>query len=143
MQYVVIMQEYLCNVTYKFHILQYFKQNQGCRAAAESWCMILKFFSLEWNCPTLSLMLPFHGILFIWFCRFSSKKHIYTNAPLIKKRNWGASFWERSTSSSPVDKWGKVKNNGASLVAQLVKNPPVMQETLVWFLVWEEALEKG
>ena len=31
----------------------------------------------------------------------------------------------------------------ASLVAQLVKNPPAMQETLVQFLDWEENLEKG
>ena len=32
---------------------------------------------------------------------------------------------------------------GASLVAQLVKNPPVMQETLVRFLGQEDPLEKG
>ena len=32
---------------------------------------------------------------------------------------------------------------GASLVAQLVKNPPIMQETLVQFLGWEDLLEKG
>ena len=31
----------------------------------------------------------------------------------------------------------------ASLVAQLVKNPPAMQETLVQFLDWEDLLEKG
>jgi len=31
----------------------------------------------------------------------------------------------------------------ASLVAQLVKNPPAMQETLVEFLGWEDPLEKG
>ena len=31
----------------------------------------------------------------------------------------------------------------ASLIAQLVKNPPGMQETLVQFLGWEEPLEKG
>ena len=31
----------------------------------------------------------------------------------------------------------------ASLIAQLVKNPPAMQETLVWFLDWEDLLEKG
>ena len=30
----------------------------------------------------------------------------------------------------------------ASLVAQLIKNPPAMQETLVWFLGWEDPLEK-
>ena len=28
------------------------------------------------------------------------------------------------------------------LVAQSVKNPPAMQETGVWSLVWEEPLEK-
>ena len=30
-----------------------------------------------------------------------------------------------------------------SLVAQLVKNPPAMQETWVRFLGWEDSLEKG
>ena len=29
------------------------------------------------------------------------------------------------------------------LVAQLVKNPPAVQETWVWSLSWEDALEKG
>ena len=32
---------------------------------------------------------------------------------------------------------------GASLIAQLVKNPPAMQETLVRFLGQEDPLEKG
>ena len=31
----------------------------------------------------------------------------------------------------------------ASLVAQLVKNPPLMWETWVWPLAWEHPLEKG
>ena len=31
----------------------------------------------------------------------------------------------------------------ASLVAQLAKNLPTLQETLVWFLGWEDMLEKG
>ena len=31
----------------------------------------------------------------------------------------------------------------ASLVTQLVKNPPAMWETRVQSLVWEDALEKG
>ena len=33
--------------------------------------------------------------------------------------------------------------SGASLTAQFVKNLPVMQETLVRFLGWEDPLEKG
>ena len=31
----------------------------------------------------------------------------------------------------------------ASLIAQLVKNPPAMEETLVQFQGWEDPLEKG
>ena len=31
----------------------------------------------------------------------------------------------------------------ASLVAQLLKNPPAVQETWVWSLGWEEPMEKG
>ena len=31
----------------------------------------------------------------------------------------------------------------ASLLAQLVKNPPAMQETWVQSLAWEDPLEKG
>ena len=37
---------------------------------------------------------------------------------------------------SAVDVW-------ASLIAQLVKSLPAMQETLVWFLSQEDLLEKG
>ena len=33
--------------------------------------------------------------------------------------------------------------NEVSLVVQLVRNPPAMQETLVRFLGWEDPLEKG
>ena len=33
--------------------------------------------------------------------------------------------------------------NRASLVAQMVKNQPAMQETWVWSLGWEDLLEKG
>ena len=34
-------------------------------------------------------------------------------------------------------------NQGASLIAQLVKSPPAMQETPVRFLGWEDLREKG
>ena len=35
-----------------------------------------------------------------------------------------------------------VTDHGPSLIAQLVKNPSAMQETLVRFLGWEDPLEK-
>ena len=31
----------------------------------------------------------------------------------------------------------------ASLVSQMVKNPPAMQDTQIWSLGWEDSLEKG
>ena len=36
-----------------------------------------------------------------------------------------------------------IKKNQASLISQLVKNPPAIQETLVQFLGQEDPLEKG
>ena len=36
-----------------------------------------------------------------------------------------------------------LQSSWASLVAQLVKNPPAMQETPVWSLGWDDPLEKG
>ena len=38
---------------------------------------------------------------------------------------------------------GALGQVGASLVAQLVKNPPAMRETWVQSLAWEDLLEKG
>ena len=35
------------------------------------------------------------------------------------------------------------RNKQASLIAQLIKNLPAMEETLVRFLGWEDPLEKG
>ena len=35
------------------------------------------------------------------------------------------------------------KTHGASLVAQMIKNLPEMQETQIWSLGWEDPLEKG
>ena len=36
-----------------------------------------------------------------------------------------------------------LKNLQASLMAQMVQNPPAMQETHIWSLGWEDLLEKG
>ena len=38
---------------------------------------------------------------------------------------------------------GTTSNLGASLVAQMVKHPPAMQEICIRFLTWEDSLEKG
>jgi len=43
----------------------------------------------------------------------------------------------------PIGVDGALESTRASLVAQLVKNPPAMQETWVLSLGWEDPLEKG
>ena len=45
--------------------------------------------------------------------------------------------------SSHFDICYNIDEPWASLVAQLVKNPPAMQETWVRSLGWEDSLEKG
>ena len=42
-----------------------------------------------------------------------------------------------------IELWGKYDNSWASLIAQLVKNEPAMQETQLLFLGLEDPLEKG
>ena len=39
--------------------------------------------------------------------------------------------------------WFLISKMGASLVAQMIKNPPAVRETWVWSLGWEDPLEKG
>ena len=43
----------------------------------------------------------------------------------------------------PLETGKAIHYSWASLVVQLVKNPPAMQETRVRFLGWEDPLEKG
>ena len=66
---------------------------------------------------------------------------------------WGAGVWLGKWRSKERQKEGQTQRegwrdymtfniNGASLEAQSVKNLPVMQETWVQFLGWEDPLEK-
>ena len=46
-------------------------------------------------------------------------------------------------SLAPCSKINRVPEKWASLVAQLVKDPPAMRETWVLSLIWADALQKG
>ena len=61
------------------------------------------------------------------------------------KRGRISCFGGSSKDGSDGDKYFSYFYNypRASLKTQLVKNPPGMQETPVWFLGWEDLLEKG
>ena len=69
---------------------------------------------------------------------------------LIKKQEKDTKFYwhqlKRMSYSSPILKVinaleTPIIAHGASLVAQLAKNPPVVRETWVWSLGWEDPLE--
>ena len=51
--------------------------------------------------------------------------------------------WVGASAERKRFKLGSLLYDCTSLVAQLVKNPPAMQETWVWSLGWEDPLEKG
>ena len=53
---------------------------------------------------------------------------------------------KKANNPSPLEAGKKevlISLSGSSLIAQFVKNPPAMQETLVRFLGQEDPLEKG
>ena len=53
-------------------------------------------------------------------------------------------YWSGLPFPSPISQLNpSYRSVQASLVAQLVKNPPAMQETLVRFLGWKDPLKKG
>ena len=58
----------------------------------------------------------------------------------------GCSLWghtELDLAEAAKKRLSSSSSSRASLIAQLVKNPPAMQENLVQFLGWEDPLEKG
>ena len=58
------------------------------------------------------------------------------NRTPLKSDSWaGKMSWRKE--------WLPIQYSWASLVAQLVKNPPTMRETWVGSLGWEDPLEKG
>ena len=54
-----------------------------------------------------------------------------------------ARFWEKHSTAEKCKILKTTDTVQASLVAQLVKNPPAVQETQVWSLGREDPLEKG
>jgi len=82
---------------------------------------------------------------------FSYKNSTMYTLPYLKSLSWERiclqcrrtqfDFW---VGSSPGEGIGNpLQYSWASLVAQMVKNPPAMWETCIWPLDWEDPLEEG
>ena len=67
---------------------------------------------------------------------------IHKNKHIIQRPNSQKAYWYLNGSTGEGIGY-PVQYSWASLVAQLVKNLTVMQETWVWSLFWEDPLEKG
>ena len=79
-------------------------------------------------------------------CVISSTEHFFKLHPFLSHYTLpmgsGVEKWYLKGLSSPYSV-NYLMSNRASLVAQLVKNPPAMPETWVQSLGWEDPLEKG
>ena len=56
---------------------------------------------------------------------------------------WWAAVYGVAQSQRQLKWLNSSSSREKSLVAQLVKNPPTVQETWIWSLAWEDPLEKG
>jgi len=74
-------------------------------------------------------------------------EHLLSSKYLYFREQWGLSLWlvfltMKLISILKFKMLYIILSSRASLVAQLVKNSPVMQDTSVWSLGWEDPLEK-
>ena len=72
----------------------------------------------------------------------ASKKGVTKSRGSIKPGKGAVVISMATSGPAKTSLWGSLMVS-PSLIAQLVKNPPAMQETLVWFLDQEDLLEKG
>ena len=100
------------------------------------------YFSL-WTIFLIYFFIFFNFTILYWFCHVSTWiHHRYTHVPhpepssfLLPPSLYWISFYSFRTKAS---QW----MYAASIVAQTVKHLPIMQETKVWSLAREDALEK-
>ena len=74
---------------------------------------------------------------------FKKKLHIFLVQKPRFEQNIACEEISRKISNINFFHLPRATMKGASLIAQLVKNSPAMQETLVQFLSWDDPLEKG
>ena len=96
---------------------------------------------VSFRCLMMSLILTISSLTIIRYCLdlvsfsgdFRGFCMVFPNMTVLTSQTRGP-MWGLSQFSSVLR---------ASLIGQLVTNPPAMQETLVQFLGWEDLLEKG
>ena len=75
----------------------------------------------------------------VGICQTKKFMHSKWNLP----QNDKTAYWLGKIFAKPMSDKGLISRIcGASLVTQIVKNLPAMQETQVWYLGWENLLEK-
>ena len=90
--------------------------------------------------PFLHPVSTLHFLLSLFFFKCLSNIHDYVSLKLFNSGWLEPTRWDWNPSFSRAN---TLTTSWASLVAQLVKNPPAMRETWVLSLGWEDPLEKG
>ena len=103
---------------------------------------------LHWKCGFLTTELPGKSLsncsLSVNYCFFILFYDCLTGFPGKSTCNvWDPSSVPGSRRSSGEGIGCPLQSSWASLVAQVVGNPPTVPETWVWSLGWEDPLEKG
>ena len=99
------------------------------------WIYIQKFWRIRKILKMIVSKLTHNSFL------FSKRYQTFRNQPFLKII-FGLSIPGSGRSAGEGIHY-PLQHSWASLVAQLVKNPPAMQETWVWSPGWEDTLEKG
>ena len=87
-----------------------------------------------------TLSLPLEGPLYWAICLWATLFMVST--PVFWPREFHGLYSPWGLKESDTTEWFSL-SLWASFVAQLVKNPPALQETWVWSLSWEDPLENG
>ena len=87
---------------------------------------------------------PVHLLLILFISFFLQNECIISGPPELDHEEFTPEILVKWMNTWMMSEYILLFNSyGASLLAQLVKNPPAMWETWVWSLGWEDPLEEG
>ena len=109
---------------------------------------LLSDFTFTFHFPALEKEMATHSSVLAWRIPGMGKPGGlpslgWQSRTRLKRLSSSSSIWSINELLLSLNNYPVLLLRSSSLVVQLVKNPPAMQKTLVWFLGRKEPLEKG